>query len=104
MKPGVEITAQRAREFEIQAQQPGETEMEFRNRVFDELRSNGHLIEAHEALNNALHDDPEGGVFIGLTGEVVQVMRGDEPSALGGKEPQTLDEMLAEMRRNGDRF
>ncbi len=70
------ITSQRANEFNIPGQMPGESEEHFRNRVAAQLRAMGHVIEAHEALADALFDDPDGSAQIGILGAVAQSMAG----------------------------
>lgn len=61
MKPGTELTAERAREFGIDPQGENETDSTFRHRVGATLRSLGYVVEAHEALQNALYDGrPDG--------------------------------------------
>jgi hypothetical protein len=67
------ITKQRAQEFGIE-QQPGESDAAFRTRVSDELRRQGHIIEAHEAYTDALYDDPQGNAITGIVGAVAQEM------------------------------
>ena len=48
------ITAQRAQEFGLPAQQEGESDTVFRARVSGALRDQGRIIEAHEAHTNSL--------------------------------------------------
>ena len=74
----LEITAQRAREFNIAAQEAGESDDAFRHRVSGALRAQGHIIEAHEACQNALYDDPTANVMTGIFGAMAQMMQGRE--------------------------
>ena len=55
-----------------------ESDYDFRQRVAGQLRDMGHIIEAHEAQQNARWDDPErgGDVTAGLTGAVAQALHG----------------------------
>lgn len=70
------ITAQRAEEFGIDPQQPGEHVQAFRERVSGILRQRGHIIEAHEAMRNCLYDDPDGGAMEGIMGAMAQALQG----------------------------
>ena len=70
------ITEQRAREFGIAVQQEDESDYAFRNRVALVLRAGGHIIEAHEAFNDCLYDDPDGNAMTGIIGAVAQAMDG----------------------------
>lgn len=70
------ITAQRAQEFDILPQQEGESDYDFRNRVSGILREQGHIIEAHEAYQNALYDDPDSNCMTGIIGAAAQAMQG----------------------------
>jgi len=71
-----EITTQRAEEFGIEVQRPGESDSVFRGRVAGRLRDMGHIIEAHEAQTNMLYDDPSGDPMTGIMGAVAQAMQG----------------------------
>jgi hypothetical protein len=70
------ITTQRAKEFGLNPQAEGESDMAFRNRVSGRLRDMGHLIEAHEAYSDRLYDDPEGDAMTGVIGAIAQAMQG----------------------------
>lgn len=50
----LEITAQRAQEFSVKPQGDNESDSVFKRRVSEALRRADHIIEAHEAFNNAL--------------------------------------------------
>lgn len=79
MATGTNITAQRAQEFNIPAQQPNETDEAFRTRVSGVLRGQGHIIEAHEAYQNALYDQDEN-AMTGIFGAVAQALNGKDYS------------------------
>ncbi len=81
---GMEITSQRAREFNIEGQREGESDTAFRSRVAGSLREAGCLIEAHEAFTNALYDDPEGGAMTGIFGALAQAFQGRDYGARTG--------------------
>ncbi len=81
MPRGVNITAQRAREFGIQGQQSVESDESFRNRVSAKLRAMGQFIEAHEAYNNSLYDDPNSMAAVGIVGVVAQAVQGQGTGA-----------------------
>ncbi len=72
------ITKQRAQEFGIEPQRKSESNLAFRNRVANTLRSMGHIIEAHEAYNNCLYDDPKAAT--GIMGAVARAVQGREYS------------------------
>ena len=76
------ITAQRAREFDIEPQQENESDSAFRCRVSGMLREAGHLIEAHEAFQNALYDQSDD-VMTGIFGAVAMAMQGVNYSSDG---------------------
>ena len=80
------ITAQRAREFGIEPQRPGEDVQAFRERVSGILRAQGHIIEAHEALRNCLYDDPEGNVMEGVTGALAMALAGKHYNPRSGSD------------------
>lgn len=82
-----EITAQRASEFGIEGQRDGESDGVFRSRVAGILRSQGHIIEAHEAYNNALYDDPTSpNGMLGILGAVAQDFHGIDYGATDGEQ------------------
>ena len=87
------ITAQRAQEFGIEAQQDGESETAFRQRVSGELRRMGHIIEAHEAYANALYDQSND-VMTGIFGAMAQKLQGHEYSPRDGMR-QVGDDLAA---------
>lgn len=70
-----EITTQRAAEFGIETQRPGESDIAFRGRVAGRIRDMGHMIEAHEAQSNMLYNDSSGDPMTGILGAVAQVMQ-----------------------------
>lgn len=86
MKQGTEITAQRAREFGIEEQGKQESDDGFRNRVAGRLRDMGHIIEAHEAQQNSLYDDPDGGAMTGIIGAVAQALHGRNYGSTGSRQ------------------
>jgi hypothetical protein len=74
-----EITAQRAEWYKIAPQAQDEADGDFRRRVAGELRAMGHVIEAHEALQNRLYADPgDDGptVMDGVTGALAHALHG----------------------------
>ena len=86
MKQGTEITAQRASEFGIEGQREGESDSNFRDRVSGALRATGNIIEAHEAFNNSLYDDPDGDAMTGIMGAVAQALQGRNYGAKTGSQ------------------
>ena len=73
----VEWTAERAAQFDIEGQRKGESNNAFRGRVSAILRQQGHIIEAHEARQNALYDDQNNPLTeMGIKGAVAQEMQG----------------------------
>lgn len=95
MKQGTEYTKQRAAWFGVEQQHEGENDMDFRRRVAGVLRDQGKFIEAHEALNNALYDDPEGGCEDGIMGAVAMAMQGIDYGSRGSRRVE--DEAVAGM-------
>jgi hypothetical protein len=79
------ITAQRAREFGIEAQREGESELAFRSRVAGELRQRGHIMEAHEAYQDALYDQSDS-VMVGIFGAVAQAYHGVDYGGSGERQ------------------
>jgi hypothetical protein len=70
------ITQQRASEFGIEQQREGESIQAFRERVAEQLRRAGHIIEAHEALTDKLYDDPDNELgMAGIIGAVAKTMQ-----------------------------
>ena len=95
MKPGVEITTQRAEEFSIEAQREGESDASFKDRVSGEIREMGHMIEAHEAYNNSLYNDTDdGGAMTGIVGAMAQALQGTNFGARTGSQ-QVGDDIAA---------
>lgn len=87
-----EITEQRAKEFGIEVQREGESDSAFRHRVSGEIRKKGHIIEAHEAMQNKLYNDPDGGdVMGGIFGAVAQAMQGNPYGKLDGEQQVGTD-------------
>lgn len=88
-----EITAQRARDFKLMPQGKNENDYNFRDRIAGELREMGHLIEAHEALQNRLYDDPEAGTSVvdGVMGAMAQTMSGVNYRARDGEQQCGFD-------------
>lgn len=68
----VNWTATRATEFDLPPQGDGESDKAFRERISSALRDMGFPIEAHEAYQNALYDDPN--VLTGLYGVAAQAI------------------------------
>lgn len=68
-----EWTDERVREFGIETQQDGEGDSAYRSRVATALREQGHIIEAHEAYNNALYNDSPD-AMTDIMGAVAQAM------------------------------
>lgn len=69
-----EYTDQRADWFGVEKQREGEDDSAYRNRVANELRKQGHIIEAHEAYNNALYDQSDA-AMAGIAGALAQAMQ-----------------------------
>lgn len=82
----LEITTQRAKEFELAPQGENESDQSFRERVAGELRDQGHLMEAHEAYNNCLYDDPNGNAMTGIIGAIAQQMQGINYGSAGNRQ------------------
>lgn len=91
MKPGTEITTQRAREFNLPPQQENEDEMSFRRRVSGALRDQGNIIEAHEAFNNELYDQSTD-AMTGIIGALAQVSQDVD---FGSKGDRQVDDDFA---------
>lgn len=73
----VVITEQRAREFGVEGKRDGESVQAFRERVAEQLRRAGYIIEAHEALSNKLYDDPDNEMgMLGILGAVAKQYHG----------------------------
>lgn len=84
MRDGVDITAQRAREFGLNGQQSNESDGSFRNRISAELREKGYIIEAHEAHCNQLYNDDDAfSPIVGIIGAVSQAMKGKDYHSRG---------------------
>ena len=76
-----EYTTQRAVWFNLPLQGEDESSLAFRERIAGSLRDQGHFIEAHEALNNCLYDDPAAnangcGPMVGIMGALAQELYG----------------------------
>lgn len=75
------ITAQRAREFGIPGQGADEADDAFKMRVSGALRQMDHPIEAHEAFQDALYDDPSHPMTLtGILGYTARTMQGHPES------------------------
>lgn len=72
----IDITRQRAQEFDIEPQGKDESDGDFRHRVSGAIRDQGHVIEAHEAYQGALYDESDQ-VMTGIFGAVAQTLYGD---------------------------
>lgn len=95
MKSGAQITAQRAAEFGLTPQREGESDSEFKDRISGSLRAMGQVIEAHEAYNNALYDDPEDGLpMTGIIGATARAVQGRDYGARTGSR-QVGDDIAA---------
>lgn len=61
-----------------------ESDYDYKSRVAGELRSQGHLIEAHEASSGRRYDDPEqsniNGPMTGIFGALAKALKGVEYS------------------------
>ena len=68
------LATEYAREYGIEGQRDGERDVEFRSRVSGALRDMGRVIEAHEAYQDARHDQSSE-VITGLMGAVAQAMQ-----------------------------
>lgn len=64
-----------ARYYGIEAQREDESDNTFRHRVAGALRGQGHIIEAHEAQQDAYYDQSDN-VMAGILGAVYQEMNG----------------------------
>jgi len=65
------------------AQRKGESDGSYRLRVAAELRQQGKIVEAHEAMSGRSYDDPaqgDLGPMAGIAGAMVQALRGRELS------------------------
>ena len=77
----------RAQEFDIAPQRENESESEFRHRVAEELRQQGCIVEAHEALTNRLYDDDNPQALTGIAGAVAKAVQGrDYPGSQVGSD------------------
>lgn len=79
------ITEQRAQEFGIAPQREGESDFEFRHRVSGALRDQGHIIEAHEAFQNALYDQNDD-VMTGIVGAMAQTLHDIDYGSHGSRQ------------------
>ena len=71
------ITTQRQAEFGLPPQGRSETDTAFRHRIAGALRQAGHLVEAHEAQQNCLYDDPANPMpMLGIAGALAQALQG----------------------------
>lgn len=66
-----------AQDYGIEAQREGESDSAFKHRVSGALRAAGHIIEAHEALQDKFFDESPD-VMTGITGAVAQAMQGKD--------------------------
>lgn len=76
MADEVNWTATRAQEFGLPPQGEDESDAAFRYRISSSLRDMGHIIEAHEAYQNALFDTSDA-VVTGILGGVTQEFKQD---------------------------
>jgi hypothetical protein len=70
------LATSHARDFHLPPQSNGESDVNFINRVADTLRSQGHIIEAHEARTGKFYDDNNEDAMTGIMGAVAQAMQG----------------------------
>jgi len=80
-----------AQYYEIEAQHESESDRDFRGRVSGALRDMGHIIEAHEAFQDARHEDSDR-VMTGIIGAVAQAMQG---VSYGSKGERQIDDDFA---------
>lgn len=78
--------------YGLPAQAETEDDYAFRSRVAGQLRDMGHIIEAHEAQNNARYEDSED-TMTGIFGAVAQAMSGVKYGSRG--ERQVGDDIAA---------
>ena len=76
---GTDYTATLASWHKIEPQRDDEIGSAFRSRVAGVLRGRGHVIEAHEAYQNARYDQSDD-VMSGLMGVVAQALTGGDRS------------------------
>ena len=76
----------------IEAQREGENDTAFRDRVSGALRDAGHLIEAHEAYQDARYEE-SADVMTGITGALAQALHGVDYGSTG--ERQIGDDLAA---------
>jgi hypothetical protein len=69
--------------YHYEPQQEGEDDNAFSERVANELRHDGHIIEAHELQSGQLWDDPAGQALTGITGAVANAMYRPGHESLG---------------------
>jgi len=66
------ITAERAKEFGIAEQRTDESDLAFRTRVSEAIRSQGHILEAHEAYYGLFYDEIPPENFLGAVAREAQ--------------------------------
>ncbi len=69
------LATEYAKYYKIDKQQEDEDDLVFRSRVAGVLRDMGHIIEAHEAQQNAHHDESNQ-VMTGVFGAIAQAFHG----------------------------
>lgn len=90
-KQGTQLATEYAQYYQIDPQQEGENDADFRGRVAGVLRDSGKIIEAHEAFNNERYEDSQD-VMTGIFGAVAQTMQG---ANYGSKGEQQVDDDFA---------
>lgn len=85
------LAKQYAEYYKIEAQREGESDGEFRGRVSGVLRDMGHIIEAHEASQDARYEDSEN-VMTGIMGAMAQALQGTN---YGSKGERQIDDDFA---------
>ncbi len=76
--PKSEHTTYLQESFQLPPQGAEESDLSFRRRIAGELRDLGHIIEAHEAMQNERYDSDNArgaDVMAGIAGAMVQALR-----------------------------
>jgi hypothetical protein len=83
------IATEYAKDHRIEGQREQESDQAFKSRVSGELRSRGHIIEAHEVWADSRHDG-DGNAMTGIMGAVAMMLEnrdyGQEGESLVGCE------------------
>ena len=78
------LVAEYAGYYNIAPQAEGESDTNFRHRVAGELRNQGHIIEAHEAQQNARYDESSN-VMDGIAGAMAMALQGVNYGSTGSR-------------------